>query len=92
MANKENILKNIKNGGSLVIYIGTASIVRPLITKDNDTRNAVGKMCSLASGTVISCGIANYACKFFGNAVDKVAEFIEDVWPKKKKEDSENAR
>lgn len=78
-------VKRIKDVGSLIIYIGTAYLMKPYITRDNDQRNAVGKACSVASGTVISCGVANYASKFFGKMVDDVADFINDVRPPKKK-------
>lgn len=85
---KNKIRENIKKAGSIVIYIGTASLMRPYITRDNENRNAVGKACAFASGTVISCGISASASKFFGKMVDKVADFIEDVKPPKKKEGS----
>ena len=84
MADQSKIVKRVKDIGSLVIYIGTAYLMKPYITRDNDQRNAVGKVCSAASGTVISYGVANYASKFFGKIVDEVADFINDVKPQKK--------
>lgn len=86
MADREKIIKNIKNGGSLVIYVGTASLMKPLIFRDNQERNAVNKFAATASGTVISLGIANYASKFFGKLVDEVDRFIDDIRPAKKNE------
>ena len=86
MADRDKVIKNIKKGGSIVIYIGTASLMRPMITRDNDSRNAVGKVCSMASGTVISCGVAKFASDFFNKIVDKVADFVDDVKPRKKEE------
>lgn len=88
MADKSKIVKNIKDGGSLLIYIGTASLMKPIITRDNDERGPVGKIGALASGTVISCGIANFASKYFGKIVDEVADFVSDVMPKKKNPES----
>lgn len=87
MTDRSKVIQNIKNGGSLVIYIGTASLMRPLISKDNENRNAVGKVSAFASGTVISCGIASWASKFFGKMVDGVADFLEDIKPDKNKKD-----
>ena len=47
-----NIIKNIKTGGSMAIYVGTASIMKPIIREHNKDRNAVTKVCSVFSGTV----------------------------------------
>lgn len=86
MADRNKIVENIKKGGSLAIYIGTASLMKPLISKNQEERNPVGKVCAIGAGTVISCGISNYASKFFGKMVDSVVDFIDDVKPKNKEE------
>lgn len=85
MENKD-IIRNIKAGGSMVIYVGTASIMKPIIREHNKERNAVTRVCSVVSGTVISCGVSHIASKWFGKLVDKVADFIDDVKSPKKKE------
>lgn len=85
-----NIVKNIKNGGSMAIYIGTASIMKPIIKQHNQERNAVTKLCSVVSGTVISCGMSHIASKWFGKLVDKVADFIDDVKHPKSKDGEVN--
>ena len=91
--NKSNLVKNIKTGGSMAIYIGTASIIKPIIKEHNKERNTMTKACSVVSGTVISCGISHIASKWFGKIVDKVADFIDDVKrPKSKEEREVNAR
>ena len=49
------------------------------------------KVCSILSGTVISCGISSIASKWFESAVDKVADFIDDIKgnkPKPKESDT----
>ena len=89
-SNKSNIVKNIKTGGSMAIYVGTAAILKPMIKEHNNERNAVEKMCTVVSGTVISCGISHIASKWFGKIVDKVADFIEDVKHPKKKDGETN--
>lgn len=91
MADRNKIVENIKKGGSLAIYIGTATLMKPLITKNQEERNAVGKVCAIGAGTVISCGISSYASKFFGKMVDTVANFIDDVKKPKNKEDNSDA-
>ena len=92
MANKNKIVENIKKGGSLVIYIGTASLMKPYILRDQENRNPAGKICAIGAGTVISCGISQHASKFFEKIVDKVVDFIDDVKPSKNKEDSVNVQ
>jgi hypothetical protein len=88
-----NLVKNIKTGGSMAIYIGTASIINPIIKEHNKERNAVTKFCSVVSGTVISCGVSHIASKWFGKLVDKVVDFIDDVkYPKKKEESGLNGK
>ena len=85
MADKAKIVNNIKTGGSMAIYIGTASIIKPIITEHNQERNAVTKFCSVVSGTVISCGVSHIASKWFGKLVDKVYSFVDDVRNPKEK-------
>lgn len=84
---KTNNLSNIKTAGSMAIYIGTASIMKPIIRQHNQERNAVTKFCTVVSGTVISCGVSHIASKWFCKMVDKVHDFWTDVKsPKLKKE------
>lgn len=87
---KDKIVNNIKTGGSMAIYVGTASILKPIIKQHNQDRNAVTKLCSIVSGTVISCGISHIASKWFGTIVDKVYDFLDDVKHPKKKEEEAN--
>ena len=89
MEDKTNLVKNIKTGGSMVIYIGTASIIKPIIKQHNQDRNAITKACSYVSGTVISCGVSHIASKWFGKIVDKISDFIDDVKHPKAKEERE---
>ena len=79
MADRERIAESIKTAGSMAIYVGTASIMKPIIKEHNQDRNAVTKVCSVVSGTVISCGISHVASKWFGKIVDKVYLFINDI-------------
>lgn len=87
MENKDNLVNNIKTGGSMAIYIGTASIIKPIIKEHNKDRNPLTKCCSIISGTVISCGVSHIASKWFGTIVDKVADFVDDVKHPKAKGD-----
>ena len=89
MADRSKIIKRIKDGGALVIYVGTASLMKPYITRDNEERSAVGKVCSTVSGTAISFGVAGFASKIFNKIVDEVADFIDDILPSKSKEEKD---
>lgn len=82
----KKLIEGIKKGGSLAIYVGTASLMKPIISNGNENRSAVSKVCAIGTGAVISCGISSYASKFFGKLVDTVVEFIDDVKPKKNEE------
>ena len=86
MADKDRIVKNIKNGGTLAIFVGTASLMKPIIPQNNENRNPVEKACAVASGTAISLGLANFASNFFGKIVDEVVRFIDDVKTPKKED------
>ncbi len=83
--NREKVIKNIKDGGSLIIYVGTASLMKPIISRDNDERSPMGKVGAAVSGTVISCGLAQFASNTFSKLVDEVAEFIDDIKKPKNK-------
>jgi len=89
MADKEKVVKDIKAGGSMAIYLGTASIIKPIIKEHSQERNAVTKICSVISGTVISCGISHIASKWFSKLVDKVSDFVDDVKHPKKETDAD---
>ena len=92
MADKDKIVSNIKTGGSMAIYVGTASILKPIIKQHNQDRNAVTKLCTVVAGTTISCGISHVASQWFGKLVDKVSDFIDDVKKPKKKEEQTNGK
>lgn len=88
MADRTKIVRDIKAGGDIAIYVGTASILKPIITQNNQNKNPLMKLCRIVTGTVISCGISSIASKWFNKSVDKISEFVDDVKPKPK--ESEN--
>ena len=92
MADKDKVVNSIKTGGSMAIYVGTASILKPMIREHNQDRNAVTKICSVVSGTVISCGVSHIASRWFGKIVDKVADFVDDVKKPKAKDVDPNGK
>ncbi len=79
MSQNDRLIKNIKTGGSMAIYIGTASVINPIVKEKTQDKNGIAKACALFSGTVISCGLSALASKAFNDIVDKVSDFIFDV-------------
>lgn len=86
MEDKEKIIKDV---GNMAIYVGTASIIKPIIKQYNQNRNPITKVCSTFTGVVISLGVSHVASKWFNKIVDKVGKFVDDVKSPKKKEDGE---
>lgn len=91
MADREKIIKNVKRGGSVMAYIGTANLIRPLVAKAREDKNGAMQICSIFGGTVLSLGIGKIATDWMNNAIDKVVEFLDDVKPKKKEESETKA-
>ena len=89
MADKEKIIKNVKRGGTVMVYVGTANLVRPFVNKAREDQNGAMQACTIFGGTVLSLGIAKIANKWMNTMVDKVVDFIEDVKPKKNKKEPE---
>lgn len=80
------MLKNIKNGGSMAIYIGTASIVKPIVKEHSEERSSLSKICTVFTGTVVSLGVSALASKWWNKLVDNVADFWNDVKNPRQKE------
>lgn len=75
---KETVINNVKTAGSIAIYAGTASLIKPIVQESNKNKNAITKFCTVISGATLSCGISHIASKWFGTIVDKVAVFFDD--------------
>ena len=81
---RAKLIKNIKTGGNMMMYIGSAGLINPIIrrARDNQQSSAL-KFCTTATGAVVSIGIGNIASKWLNKAIDTIADFIDDVNPKK---------
>ena len=96
-ARREKILKNVKLGGSLLMYIGSAGLMNPLIKEARQNQSGPMKACSFGAGTILSLGLGSVASKVFNKLVDKTVDFYDDVKPKHKfdlindEEDEKNA-
>lgn len=86
---RERIIRNVKRGGSVVMYVGTAGLISPMVRKARETQNGAMGICSTGAGVVLSAGIGKLASDIFSKVVDKVADFWDDVKPQKTSEESE---
>ncbi len=80
--NRDRIVKNIKTGGSMVMYIGSAGLMTPVIRNSQQNQNGAMNICSFGAGAVLSMGLGAVASKMFGKLVDKALDFWDDVKPK----------
>ena len=74
-------IKNIKTGGDLMMYVGSAALISPLIRKAQQEQNGVMGICATCAGAVLTIGMGNVASKILEKTVDKVVEFWDDVKP-----------
>lgn len=74
-------IQNIKTGGSLMMYIGSAGLMMPMIQKARERQNGVMGLCAAGAGVILSVGLGNVASRIFGKTVDRVVDFWDDVKP-----------
>ena len=74
-------IQNVKTGGDLMMYIGSAGLLIPMIRKAKENQNGLMGICATGAGAILSVGLGNVASKIFNKTVDKVADFWEDVKP-----------
>jgi len=90
MADRDKIIRNIKAGGDLMMYIGSAGLMSQCVRRARDGHNPAMNACIYASGTVLSLGLGRIASKWLEKAVDDIVDFIEDVRkPEKKHKEAE---
>ena len=79
---RERLLKNVKLGGDLLMYIGSAGLMNPIIRDARVNQSGPMRACSFGAGTILSLGLGSLASKVFNKLVDKTVEFYDDVKPK----------
>lgn len=80
-ARRQKRIQNVKTGGDMVMYLGSAGLMMPWMKKSRETQNGIMGLFSTCAGAVISIGLGNIASKIFNKTVDKVADFWDDVKP-----------
>ena len=86
---RSKLVKNVKRGGTVMVYVGTANLIRPIIAKAREEQNGAMQACAIFSGTVLTLGIAKKASEWMNTAIDKVVDFFDDVKPRKKEEEED---
>ncbi len=90
--NRKEMIDIVKKSGNVMVYVGTANLMRPIINKAREDQNGAMQACTILGGAVISFGIAKKASEWMNMAIDKFIDFIDDVKPKRKPEkEEENA-
>ena len=86
---RDKVVKNIKTGADLIMYIGSAAMTIPAIKKAKENSNSLMGSCAVGTGAMLSLGIGKIASNILNKAIDKTVEFIDDVKPKPKDEEDE---
>lgn len=91
---KEKRIQNVKAGGDMMMYIGSAGLMMPMIRKAKESQNGIMGACAVGAGAILSVGLGNIASKILNKTIDKVVDFWDDVKPsgpaEKKQEEEEN--
>ena len=64
-----------------MMYIGSASLVMPMVHKAREEQNPVMGACTMGAGIVLSIGLGGLASKIFNRTVDKAVDFWDEVKP-----------
>ena len=74
-------IQNVKAGGDMMMYIGSASLMIPMIRKAKESQNGIMGACAMGAGAVLAIGLGNAATKILNKTIDKAVDFWEDVKP-----------
>lgn len=80
-ARRKKRIKNIKTGGDLMMYVGSAALMSPFIRRAQQEQNGVMGICATCAGAVLTIGMGNVASKILEKTIDKVVDFWDDVKP-----------
>lgn len=83
---RSKLIKNIKAGADLAMYIGAAGLMGPIMRKAQENHNPAMNLCIFASTSVLTLGIGKIAGGWVEKTIDDIAAFIEEVKAPKKEE------
>ena len=64
-----------------MMYIGSASLMIPMIRKAKESQNGIMGTCAMGAGAVLAIGLGNAATKILNKTIDNAIDFWEDVKP-----------
>lgn len=82
------VIRNVKTGGDILMYIGSAALMRPQIQRAKENQNGILGTCATGAGIILAFGLGSVASTFMHKAIDKVVDFWDDVKPKDKEEET----
>ena len=88
-ARRKRYIRNAKIGGDMVMYIGSAALMMPVIQRAREKQSGLMGACATGAGIVLSIGLGSIASRMMEKTVDKVVDFWDDVKPKKTAEKQE---
>ena len=68
-ARKKRRMQNIKTCGDMMMYIGAAGLMIPMIRKAKENQNSIMGVCAMGTGAVLSIGLGNVASKILNKTV-----------------------
>ena len=80
-ARRKKRIQNVKAGGDMMMYIGSAGLMIPMIRKAKESQNGIMGACAMGAGAVLAIGLGNVATKILNRTIDKAVDFWEDVKP-----------
>jgi hypothetical protein len=80
--NRDKLVKNVKTGGDILMYVGSAALMMPQIQKSKENQNALLGAAATGTGIILAAGLGSLASSVLNKAVDKVINFWDDVKPK----------
>lgn len=86
-SSRSKTIQNVKTGGDLIMYIGSAALTIPHIQKARENQNGLMGACAAGAGAIISIGLGKITSNIFNKVVDKVADFWDGVKTDKPKEE-----
>lgn len=90
-SNREKWIENIKLGGDLIMYIGSAALASSVLRKTRENQNGLMSACAVGTGAMLSIGAGKVASNILNKVVDKTVHFIDDVKPKEKTDEEDTA-
>ena len=86
--NRDTVIKNVKTGGNILMYVGSAALMMPQIQRAKENQNGILGCCATGAGIVLAAGLGGIASSFLNKIVDKAINFWDDVKPKEEEEET----